>query len=190
MEYIGGRMIVKYVVWKDLPLGTRVDVSLAKNTPYSKMDRGYYWTTFEFVGKDMWQIKRVWFVHQTKDYVNVENGQIYTFDDFFDIATKGGESSDIYLSVPLQLDNDMRMLITDGHFVYPTKYNAASLLKEVADNKSNTYIKFRHDENDKLTINIIKNNKTYFLVCQQSDYDRLCKHHSIDILQHSFNTYF
>mgnify|MGYP006991638218 CR=1 FL=1 len=197
IKYISGKLSVKNTNWNDIPIGTILDVSNPKGTIFSNKG-GYHWVYFTKINDKQWQISSVWFVNQTKTYVEVKDGDIYTLDEIFNMAeyTCFGSTykhTDIHTHIPLYKDNgDMNVLkiIEQDYCEFNKHISLLPLLKEAADDYSRTYIKFRYDQDNSLTINIVRGSNKYYINLGESQFDEFCSRNNLRIRRDAFNTYF
>lgn len=197
MSYIGGKTTTQMTTPMDLPMGTIIDVANPQTEFYKS---SYHWIRFEKIDADCWRIKSVWYVHETKTYQEVESDTRYTTNEVMKLACKtykfdGKEynSNDYYILIPL-IDNNgnMNCLIMENGcdlVRYSKNVSTLKLLKECADDYSRTYIKFRYDNKEDMTINIVKGNMKYLITCTETEFDDYCQKNNLNIRRNSFNTY-
>ena len=196
MSYIGGKTTTQLTNPTDLPMGTIIDVANPQTEFYRS---SYHWVRFEKIDDDCWGIKSVWYVNETKTYQEVKSDTRYTTNEVMKLACKtykfdGKEfrSNDYYILIPL-IDNNgnMNCLIMENSYVvrYSKNVSTLKLLQECADYYSRTYIKFRYDNKEDMTINIEKGNMKYLITCTETEFDDYCQKNNLNIKRHSFNTY-
>lgn len=197
IKYITGKLSVKNTNWNDIPIGAILDVSNPKGTIFSNKG-GYHWVYFTKINDKQWQISSVWFVNQTKTYTEVKDGDIYTLDDIFNMAEytclgRTYKHTDLCARIPLYKDNgDMNVLkVIEQDYCEFNKYiSLLPLLREVADDYSRTYIKFRYDQDDSLTINIVRGCEKFYINLTESQFEDFCNRNGLSIHRDAFNTYF
>lgn len=194
MSYISGKASTRTTNPKDLPIGAIIDVANPQTEFYKS---SYHWVKFEKIGADDWRIKSVWFVSE-KGYNEVESNTHYTTDDVMKLACKphkfnGKEypSNDFYLLIPLiSNEGKMNCLLFDEYSVeYRKGIDVDSLLRECADDYSRTFIKFRFDDKEKMTINIVKGNRKYLITCTETEFDNYCNNIGVNIIKNAYNIY-
>lgn len=197
VSYICGKTYASqsYTNPMDLPVGTVIDASNPKTEFYRSP---YHWVKFEKIGADNWRIKSVWFVSETETYQEVKSDRRYTTSELLELVCRtytfnGKKYTDdsLYIQLPVFDENgDMRCLIFDDNIVtYRKSVNTLSLLRECADDYSRTYIKFRYDNKEDMTINIIKGKMKYLITCTETEFDTYCEKVGIKIHRSAFNTY-
>jgi hypothetical protein len=194
INYIGGMFYAKEVKWDNIPINSIIDSANPTNTKYSKMS-GYHWVKFKKINSTQWQICSVWFVNKTKTYEQVENGEVYTLNEVLPMCLNNKKYTEtrIHMCIPLYKENgDMNMLKLCDYELseYHPHISFLELLKEVADYNSRTYIKFRFDNDNEMTINIIRGNNKYYIHLKENQYNEFCKKNNLKIRQDAFNTYF
>lgn len=197
IKYVCGMLSVENTNWDDMPIGTIIYLSNPKGTIFSKKS-GYHWVHFTKINNKQWQISAVWFVNQTKSYESVSNGEVYTIEEIFNMAVykcmgKEYKHKDLDVKIPLLRDNgDMNILKIkyDNFSEFNKNISLLPLLREVADDYSRTYIKFRHDQDNSLTINIVRGSNKYYINLGESQFDEFCSRNNLRIRRDAFNTYF
>ena len=102
-------------------------------------------------------------------------------------------SNDYYILIPLRDNNgNMNCCIIEDYcnlVRYSKNVSTLKLLQECADDYSRTYIKFRYDNKEDMTINIVKGNMKYLITCTETEFDDYCQKNNLNITRNSFNTY-